>query len=89
MFLSLSDATMRSLHAWTIVRTASGIRRNKNARSGPLALMEKKSQVKRECRTTDRNAMRLWDALRSRVFWIAGSWVRPHRLESGLTPTLA
>jgi hypothetical protein len=58
MFLSLSDAIMRLPPAVMIVGSASGIRPNKNGLPGPLARVEKKSQVRHESRNMDRDARR-------------------------------
>jgi hypothetical protein len=74
MFLSLSDAIMRLPPAVMIVGAASGIRPNKNGLPGPLARVEKKSQVKHESRNMDRDARRSsvgldLDAVRRLAHW--------------------
>jgi hypothetical protein len=74
MFLSLSDAIMRLPPAVMIVGTASGIRPNKNGLPGPLARVEKKSQVRHESRNMDRDARRSsvglhLDAVRHLAHW--------------------
>jgi hypothetical protein len=49
---------MRLPPAVMIVGTAPGIRPNKNGLPGPLARVEKKSQVRHACRNMDRDAKR-------------------------------
>lgn len=65
---------MRLPPAVMIVGTASGIRPNKNGLPGPLARVEKKSQVKHESRNMDRDTRRSsvgldLDAVRYLAHW--------------------
>jgi hypothetical protein len=57
-----------------IVDTASGIQPNKNGLPGPVARVEKKSQVRHEFRNMDRDAKRSivglhLDAVRCSALW--------------------
>src|ERR1700686_4100334 len=55
-FLSLSIATTHLPRAGKNLDTARDNRQNRSATPGPLAPREKKSQVRRTCRTRDRDA---------------------------------